>query len=382
MKNLNKVLILSALFLVALPVLVSAAEFRAGQQSSFTSGEKTEGNLYMAGGTVISAGTVDKDLLVAGGTALVSGPIAGDLFLVGGNITILSQVLGDVRVGGGNIIVGGDVAGDILAGGGEITLSGKVIGGDAVVAGGTVRMDSEVKGNVKIAGGKVYVNAPIEGNVDIKAGNLTLGPKADIKGNLKYESANLVTIEEGGKVRGETVFTKLKGSDGMKKNAGKGILGFFTLVLLAKFVMLLVAALIVGLVFRRYSKELVEKATKNPLKELGRGVVTLIVLPVLSIILLVTVIGIPLGILGLLSFIMLCIYGAIITPIFLGTLVYKWIFRKSDYIINWKTILLGTVVYLILGLIPFIGWIAMSIAVAITLGAALNIKWQVVKEWK
>lgn len=382
MKSLNKILILSALFLVALPVLTSAAEFRAGQQSAFTSGEKTEGNLYMAGGTVISAGSADKDLLVAGGTALVSGPVAGDLFVVGGNITILSQVSGDMRVGGGNITVSGDVAGDALVGGGQIILSGKLIGGDVAIAGGSVRMDSEVKGNVKIAGGKVYVNAPIGGNVDIKAEDLTLGPNADIKGNLEYESVNLVTIEEGGEVRGETVFTQLKGSEGMKKDTRRGIFGFFTLMLLAKFVMLLVAALIVGLVFRRYSKELVEKATKNPLKELGRGVVTLIVLPVLSIILLVTVIGIPLGILGLLSFIMLSIYAAIITPIFMGALVYKWMFRKSDYVINWKTILLGTVVYLILGLIPFLGWIAISIAVAMTLGAALNIKWQVVKEWK
>ncbi|MEW6617116.1 MAG: polymer-forming cytoskeletal protein [Patescibacteria group bacterium] len=382
MKNFNKVLVVLALFVFVFPVLVSAAEFRAGQQSAFTSGEKTEGNLYMAGGTVISAGSVDKDLLVAGGTALISGPIAGDLFVVGGNITILSQVSGDMRVGGGNITVNGDVVGDVLVGGGQLILSGKLIGGDAVMAGGTVRMDSEVKGSVKIAGGKVYVNAPIGGNVDIKAGNLTLGPDADIKGNLKYESPNPVVIEEGGKVRGETVFTQLKGSEGMKKDTRKGIFGFFTLMLLAKFVMLLVAALIVGLMFRRYSKELVEKATTNPLKELGRGVVTFIVLPVLSIILLVSVIGIPLGILGLLSFVMLCIYAAIITPIVMGTLVYKWIFKKSDYIINWKTILLGTIVYVLLGAIPFLGWIVTSIAVAITLGAALNIKWQVVKEWK
>jgi hypothetical protein len=206
-----------------------------------------------------------------------------------------------------------------------------------------------------------------------------LGPNADIKGNLKYEAVKSVTIEDGGKVHGEIIFTELKGHN---ENAVTGILGFFTLVLVAKFLMLLTASLIVGLVFRRYNKELVEKATANPLKELGRGIVTLIVLPILSIILLVTIIGIPLGILGLLSFIMLCIFAVIITPIFLGALVYKWIFRKSDYIVNWKTILLGAIVYSLLGLIPFLGWIATSIFLAITLGAALNIKWQVVKSWR
>ena len=381
MKNFNKVLVSLTVLLLVSPVLTFAAEFRAGQQPSFTSGEKTGENLYMVGGTVVSAGSADKDLLVAGGTALVSGPVVGDLFVVGGNITVLSPVSGDMRVGGGNIMISGNILGDAVVGGGQIILSGKSIGGDAAIAGGTVRMDTEVKGNVKIAGGEIYINAPVGGDADIKAEKLTLGPNADIKGNLKYQATKLVTIEEGGKVRGETVFTELKGRDGAKKSAGV-ILGFFTFVLVAKFLMLLATALIVGLVFRRYSKELVEKATVSPLKELGRGVVTLIVLPILSIILLITIIGIPLGILGLLSFVMLFIYATIITPIFLGALVYKWISRKSDYVVNWKTILLGTVVYFLLGLIPFLGWIAICVAVAITLGAALNIKWQVVKEWR
>jgi cytoskeletal protein CcmA (bactofilin family) len=379
MKNINKVLLLLALFLLIFPVAIFAAEFRAGQQSSLTSLEKIEENIYMAGGTVVSAGSAEKDLLVAGGTVLVSGPVSDDLFVVGGNITVSGQVSGDIRVGGGNIIISDNILGDALIGGGQIILSGKLIGGDAVVAGGVVRIDSEVKGNAKIAGGEIYINAPIEGNADIKAEKLTLGPNADIKGNLKYEATQAVTIEEGGKVRGETIFTELKGQDGSKKIK---MLGFLTFIFVAKFLMLLTASLLVGLIFRRYSKELVEKATVNPLKELGRGIITLIVLPILSVILLVTIIGIPLGILGLLSFVMLLIFASIITPIFLGALVYKWISRRSSYIINWKTILLGTVVCSLLCLIPFVGWIAMCVSLAITLGASLNIKSQVVKEWR
>ncbi len=383
MKNSNKVLVLLSLVLLVFPILTLAAEFRAGQQTSFASSEKTATNLYMAGGTVVSSGTADKDLLMAGGTALVSGPVTGDLFIVGGNITVLNQVSGDLRIGGGNIIINGNILGDAVVGGGQIVLSGKIIGGDVAAAGGAVRLDSEVKGNVKIAGGEVYINAPVGGDADIKANKLTLGPNADIRGNLKYSANKPVIIEEGGKVRGETAFTQLKGHDGINKGMTAGLIfGLFTFVFVVKFLMLLTAALIFGLVFRRYSRELVEKATANPLKELGRGVVTLIVLPILSIILLITIIGAPFGILGLLSFIMLCILGAVLTPIFLGSLVYKWISKKPDYIINWKTILLGIVIYFILGLIPLLGWVVKCIAVTITLGAALNIKWQILKAWR
>lgn len=380
MKNFNKALVVLALFSLVFPSMLFAADFRAGEQSSFTSQEKTEGNLYMAGGTVISAGNIEKDLLVAGGTTLISGPVGGDLFAVGGNVTVSSQVLGDMRIGGGTIIVTGDIVGDAVLGGGQITLSGKSVGGDVAIAGGTVRVDSEIKGKVKIAGGKIYINAPIEGNVDIKADNLTLGPNADIKGNLKYEATNPVIIEEGGRVGGETSFTEIKRHNGNKKDE-KGIFGFFDFALFAKFLMLLTSSLVIGIIFTRYSKELVEKAVTNPLKELGRGIITFIVLPILSIILLITIIGIPLGVIGLLSFIMLFIFASIITPIFLGALIYKWV-SKSEYIVNWKTILLGVVAYVVLGLIPFVGWIVICVSGAITLGAALNIKWQVAKEWK
>ncbi|RJQ29030.1 hypothetical protein C4565_02775 [Candidatus Parcubacteria bacterium] len=376
MKNLNKALV-SALLLFILPVVIYAAEFRAGQQSSLTPQEKIAENLYMVGGTVTSAGAAEKDVLIAGGTVLVSGPIAEDLSVVGGNITILSQVSGDVRVGGGNITISGDIGGDVLIGGGQIILASKSIGGDVAMAGGTVRIDSQVKGNVKIAGGEIYINAPIDGNVNIKAEKLTLGSGADIKGNLVYEAMKPASMESGAKVQGKTTFTEIK-----NKAKKSGVVGFLTFALFAKFLMLLVTALLVGLIFRKYSKELVEQAVSNPLKELGRGIITIIVLPVLSIILLVTIIGIPLGILGLLSFIMLFIYGGIVTPIFLGSLVYKWISKKSEYTINWKTILLGVIIYLLLGLIPFLGWIAICVSVLITLGATLNIKSQILKEWR
>lgn len=380
MKNFNKALVILALFLLMSPGLLFASEFRAGEQSSFTSQERTDGNLYMAGETVISAGNVEKDLLVAGGTALISGPVGNDLFVLGGNVTVSSQVLGDLRIGGGTIIITGDIVGDAVLGGGEITLSGKSVGGDLAIMGGTVRVDSEIKGKAKIAGENIYINAPIDGNVDIKTKNLTLGPNANIKGNLKYEAKKSVIIEEGGRVGGETFFTEIKKHKESKKDT-KGLDSFFNFALLAKFLMLLTSSLVVGLIYNRLSKESVMVAISNPLKELVRGIVAFIVLPIISIILLFTIIGIPFGIIGLFSFIILFIYTSILTPIFFGALIYKWV-RKEEYIVNWKTILLGTVMYMLIGLIPFLGWIIICVSGAIIIGATLNIKWQIAKEWK
>jgi hypothetical protein len=379
MKNINKFITLLALSILIFPVFVFASDFKVGEQPSFTAGEKSAENLYMAGSSVVSAGSAEKDLLIAGGTALVSGTVAGDVFVAGGSVTILNQVSGDARIGGGNIIISGDISGDALIGGGQIILSGKKIGGDAIIAGGSVRMESEVGGKVKIGGGEVYINAPIKGDADIRARKLTLGPKADISGHLNYKAESPATLEAGAIVRGETNYTEIKSHTAEKKSVAAGL---FTLMFIAKFLSLLVTALIIGLVFRRYSKELVRTATTNPLKEIGRGIITLIVLPIVSIILLFTIIGLPFGVLGILSFIMLIVFATIMTPIFLGALVHKWISRKSEYVINWKTILLGTIIYCILGLIPFIGWIIVCISIVTTVGAIINLEWTIYKEWK
>jgi hypothetical protein len=149
-----------------------------------------------------------------------------------------------------------------------------------------------------------------------------------------------------------------------------------------KFLSLLVAALLIGLSFRKYSKELVRAATTNPLKEIGRGIITLIVLPILSIILLITIVGIPFGIIGVLSFLMLVVFATIMTPVFLGSLIHKWVSKKSEYVINWKTILLGTLVYCVLGLIPLIGWLIICISMIITAGVVVNLEWRIYKEWR
>jgi cytoskeletal protein CcmA (bactofilin family) len=382
MKNFTKVLFLLSVSLLVFPLLVLAADFKAGQQTSLASTERAKDNLYMAGGSVVSAGSADKDLLIAGGTALVSGPVSGDLFIAGGNVTVLGQVSGDARIAGGNIIVSGNILGDAVVGGGQVVLSGKSVGGDVLIAGGTVRIDSEVKGSVRIAGGEIYINGPVAGDVYVKGKNLTLGPNADIKGNLKYEALKSLTTETGGKVHGETIFTQIKGQNEMKKNIAAALFAFFTIMFIAKFFMILAASLFIGLVFRRYSSELVAIATARPLSEVGRGLVTMIVLPVLSILLMITVVGIPFGIFGLLSFVLLMIYANIIAPILIGALAHKWMFRSPLYMINWKTILLGTVVYFVLGLIPFLGWIVNCVLVLMTLGATINIKSQVLKEWR
>ncbi len=371
--------LLSVGLLLLIPLTTSAAEFRTGDQPSLASGQTVSNDLYMAGGSVSSAGSVQGDLTVAGGTILVNGPVSADVLAAGGTITILGDVAGDVRVAGGNITIQSSVLGDVIAGGGQVTLSGSKIGGDVAVGGGQISIDAPVTGTVHIGGGNVRINAPIGGNVFIKAQKLTLGPKALLNGTLTYSAAEMATMENGAVVKGATKFTKTADIRGASK---AGLAAFFSLWLLARLLMSLVGALVIGLLMHRFSRELVATAAMQPLLEIGRGAVVMIVLPVASILLLFTIIGIPFGFLGLFAFAALMIFTSLVAPIVTGSIVHKWIWKPAGYIVDWKTILLGVAIYFVLGFIPFVGWIVRCGIMLLALGAVINIKWSIVKEWK
>jgi len=375
---------LAALCVVALvPFSAGAFQFKTGEQPSLPVGENIVDDVYMAGGSVSASSNVQGDLTITGGNILVSGPVQEDLNVGGGSITLLGDVGDDLRAGGGNIIVQGIVKGDVLVGGGQITLAGESIGGDVAVAVGSITITTPIAGDLKIAGGEVFINAPVAGSVTIHAESITFGEGAVVEGGLTYSSGKEATFLEGSRVLGEVVFTETTRPE-HKNGAGvaAGIFAVLSVIFFFKLIASFVGALIIGYGLRRYALELVSSSMGEPWGNLGRGLVFIIVLPIVSILLMATLIGIPFGALGLLGFGAIMIFMSLVTPIVTGALVHKWIWKPAEYTVDWKTILLGVVVLAILGIIPFIGWIATCAIFLITVGAVWGIKWKALQEWR
>jgi len=361
--------------LVFIPQSGDAAELRAGNQPLIATGETVREDVYIAGGSVSSAGVVAADLIAAGGNVLVRGNVGADLAAAGGSVTVLGNVADDVRAVGGNLLLQGAIGGDAVLAGGQITVGGK-IAGDLLVGGGTVRVDGPISGDVRIGGGDVYLNSVVSGNVEVYADQLTLGSGARIAGSLTYTAGKEAVMEEGAAVSGDTTFKKRE-----RTVSVGGIVAIISLALIGTALAQLVSALLFGLVFRRYAVRLVETAAARPPLEVGRGLIVIIVLPIASMILLWTVIGIPLGILGLLAFATTMVYLWIITPVVLGSFAYRSFFG-GEFDVNWKTILLGVLIYTIFGIIPIVGWLAELILMLLTLGAVAKVKWEIAKEWR
>lgn len=362
---------------LVLPMVSFSAEFKAGDQVSTGKSESIVDDVYMAGSSVMSAGNIVGDLITAGGNIIISGNIEQDLMVGGANVNILSNIGDDVRAFGGTVILSGEVKGDVLLGGGQITVSGAGIGGDIAVAGGVVNIDAPVAGDAFIAGGNIYINSSIEGDVKIEAEKITLGSNTVISGNLTYKAKEEIIKEVGATVLG-TVDFKL-----MEKRGGSSNMfwAVFSAMVLWKFLTLLACALVVGLLLRRFNRDLAGIATDSPWGQMGKGLVTLIILPFVSLFLFVTLVGIPFGIIGLLGFVIMMIFAWILTPIIVGSIVYSY-FSKRDWEVSWKTILLGVFLFTLLGLVPFLGSFVQMLLMFIVLGSVVTLKFRILKEWR
>ncbi len=369
-----------ALIAFITPLFATALEMRSGDAPTYQKDESINDDLYLLGGSITSSGDLRGDLLTFGGNILINGVVIGDVTAGGGNISILSQIHDDVRVAGGTIVIQGGVGGDILAAGGQVTISSQKVGGDVSAAGGVVRIDApDIAGDVHLAGGDIHIDTAVNGNLDIQAEKITLGPNARIKGTFTYKSPAEATLEPGAVVTGETTYTK---SPDVREAAKLGLFAVFSIWFVAKMFMVFSGALVIGYVLQRFSDEFVIRAMNRPLAELGRGVIFVIVTPIVSILLLFTVIGIAFGVLGLLGFVGVLIVGTMLSPILIGSAVHKVIFKQHAYEVSWKTILTGTILYFVISAIPFVGPIITFGIMLIAIGAMLAIKGKVLSEWR
>lgn len=374
--SLSRSLLAGAALALALPAALFAAEVRQGEQVAIGAGEAIAKNAYLAGGSVLSGGSIGGDLVAAGGTVIANGTVGADMLAAGGNVSVLGPVKGDVRIAGGTLVIAGEVGGDLSAAGGQITVTGPSIGGDAMLAGGTIRLAAPVAGAVRISGGSVVIDAPISGDVEVHAQSLTLGSRAAIAGKLTYEAPKAATMEPGASVKGATEFTPI-----VDVSVGPGAaLALFSIWILASLASLLVSSLLVRALFTRYVATIGAAVVARPWRTLGLGFVILVVVPAVAVVMFLTVVGIPLGIMTLLGYALLLIASWIFAPIVVGAFIEKWWHKRTPQL-GWQTVVYGALAYVIIGLLPLIGPLFKFAVILLALGMVAEKKWEIASEW-
>ena len=317
------------------------------------------GNLYAKGSSIDVSANVTGDLLAMGSDIKSTGLINNDVTLAGLNIVLNDVVGGALRAAGNSISVNSSVFGDLVLVGMEINVhNDTLVGGNTYLVGSIINVKGTHTGDMIIKGSVANIDAEIDGNAEIVASQISWGKNAKINGNLTI-SDNLVVADNVVKENiSEVPYSDLILGSGY---SGKN---FWNIVLFG--VMILVLGLVFELLFKKYKKAVVVTVTQRPWISVLLGLAALILTPIIAVLLLITAVGVPLGIILLLVYGIGIILALAVGAMYLGAVAFRTFSREGDTI---SAFVLGVILFLVLPVIPVIGGLIVFIAVLMGLGS-------------
>jgi cytoskeletal protein CcmA (bactofilin family) len=351
----------------------------------YTAGERVSidqpirGDAVLFGGNIRVDESISEDLISAGGNIDVNAPVADDIRIAGGTIRLNSHVGGDVIVTGGTVEFGErfSASGDVLVAGGNVVMNG-LIGKNAKIAGGQITVNGNILGDASLRTGMLTLNGIIAGNAILSAETIETGENASLGGNVEYwRNDGEMTFPMTGS--GQAIFNEALQARPDHEGVAAfvaGLYGAFTLF------SILSTAIVIGLLVflnRKYFDEVALQLKTEPGWNLLYGLLYIVCTPVVALLLMVTVFGIPLG----LTLLALYVVSLFFLPAVASITITKWL--DQYYHKNWNkslTFVVSMGVFLImrfLGIIPILGWLAKAIILLMALGALMVIKWKKAK---
>lgn len=345
--------ILGALLLFLLPIimwvgLASAQTFRSGDVATVSAGETIDSSLFVSGRTVDISGTVNGDIFCAGMNVSISGKVRGDVICAGQTVTVSGTVDGDVRLAGQSVSIGGQITGSATVASSVFSLeSSSTISNDLSVAGNDLVLNGTVGRDAALAGSTATIDSKIGRNVNANVENVQLLGQANIGGGLYYTSFNEAQINQTAKVAGETKRTQPAHSSNTLKKPF--VISFGIVLYIIASLMILSLALV--LLFPGAVHTATSSAIQNPLKILLVGFVASLAVPVLIVILMISVLGIPLALLLLVIWLLILFLSGPVFGYYIGRLIFNK--HKNPFLI----MAVGSFLVLLALFIPILGFV-------------------------
>jgi cytoskeletal protein CcmA (bactofilin family) len=347
------VLLLTALLLVvSLSAAAAESKYFSGEAYVLKQGETVDGDLFVFSNSIRIEGVVTGEAFLFGSTVKVPGEIAGDAFVIGDNVDLSGRFVTDVRVLGNTVDLTGIFDGEISAAGRHVEITATVAGavdaaGETVSAGGTFA------GNVNIHARKALLlpDARFGKDVTVKAEEFTKADSVLIAGKLSQLTGEELAREKE------------------KEKAGGCWAGIvFWLITLC-------GVIVVGLVMRALFGDFVGKATEmvyhHTLRDLGWGVLTLVLAPIIILILIATLIGIPLALLALAAVIVALYLGKLFVAVAAGGFVISRLSKKEAPF--WVRLVVGALLVYVVLAIPVLGCLLAVLVYCLGVGAIMNL---------
>jgi hypothetical protein len=229
----------------------------------------------------------------------------------------------------------------------QIVLTGRlVVAADetvdaAVIFNGPALVEGTVREELVVFNGDTEIVGTVRKDVVVFNGDVVVRSGAEIGGDLVTQGTP--QVEEGATIRGDR--------DSVTTRFDFEVSGFASRV--AWWIGYSVSVLILGLLLLAFAPQLFEAVRGTARERLGSsigwGVGLFFLLPIGSILLLITVVGIPLGISLLLALAFIYTLGYVVATVAVGSMIMRA--SPSRYVV----FLVGWAVLRVLALIPFVG---------------------------
>lgn len=324
--------------------------------------------------TVAADETINDTLLALGQTVSIDGTINGDLLAFGQSVTVRGNVTGNVITAAQSVTIEGTVGGTVLGAGEGVRLenarvgrdfygfgngveiaAGTNVAGNAMGFGSTIDVDGRVGIDLKGFGGNtVTVSGAVERNFDGAANTVTVESTARVGGNVTGHVGNAgdLKIEDGAVIGGATSEQLVERGQRRDHNRYLNPGYYFGQVVW------LAGIFVVGLLLLWLVPILREVSLPNAvavLRSFGIGLAAAVTLPVAALILCITVVGIPLGILTF----VLGAMGLFFSKAIMAQIIGRAVLRNRPTLPHYAvTLLVGDVIILVAINLPWFGGLA------------------------
>ncbi len=359
------VLVMIALFVFSLAASAGAYEVKSGDMVTVPEG-RIQGPLFLAGESLVVNADVDGDVFAAGQNITINGRIDGDLLAAGRTVRINGDITGDIRCAGADIDLRGELGQSFSAFANEVRLlEGSRVNKDLLIFVGSASLSGVVDRQVLGSGGTISLNGPIGNDVRLwEVEDLKVGPSGSIAGKLHYGSPNQASVSPEAKIAGETKWEQIEHAR-RELPRPVGVNWVFQLIW---FIAGVLVWGVLALIFPRIWAGLNRNTLQTPWSALGWGFLFLLVTPLASLLLLITVVGIPLSLALMAAYAALLYAGKIIA----GDAVGRYLARRF----NWEgrihpifPLMIGFAGLILLGKIPVVGFLISIVAASMAFGA-------------
>lgn len=361
-------LFLMTLSVFSVTALASNMNSRDESMETLAAGETLDGPGFFSGNTVQIDGTVDGTTFAAGNVVHVNGTINGSLFVAAQTVVISGEVTGNIYVASQNINFAGQSQGDVFLAGSTVIVNPQAqLRRDLFAAGATVVIESSIPRHLYGAGQQFTLNGIVEGDAYLDAQKLNLKESAVIEGDLNYTSPNEAQTHSNATVNGETNWTESSQTRTRQEPSQTSRVVMTLLGILWSILSSLLVWFIIKLWRPDIWKKTILPITESPLKTLGVGLLTLIVVPFVILLLFVTIIGIPLGFILTTLYVLLLYLSHIAVAVFIGF----WLINR----LKWRNlqkeiwfVLLGLIIIEAISWIPILDFLFGLIVILAGLG--------------